>query len=299
MNEEVVEETATLIENPLDAVGSEVVQQTQEFFHLEDLKNLFTLANAAKLGVAVITILVLFGVYKFLKRLVNKKFATKLQAHTKLLLNKAITYVFYILVGMYILSCFGVNLSAVWGAAGVAGLAIGFAAQTSVSNIISGLFVLSEKALRVGDYIEVDGVSGVVDSIDLLSVMVHTLDNQMIRIPNSTIINDTFKNYNHFNTRRIMFDIPISYDSDMEKALEAIRRVPGDCKTVLETPAPVVYYDSFGNAINMKLGVWIKNSDFLACKTEVLIAIKKELCKDGIEIPFTRYDIRLVDGNRE
>ncbi|MBQ5492120.1 MAG: mechanosensitive ion channel family protein [Treponema sp.] len=301
---ETIETTEKVIEgadivSPLGTVGSEVAEQTTKFFHLDEIKQLFTVQSAAKIAVAVVTIAILFGIYKFLKRLVNKKFASKLQAHSKLLLNKAITYVFYILTGMYILSCIGVNLSAVWGAAGVAGLAIGFAAQTSVSNIISGLFVLSEKALRVGDFIEVNGVSGIVDSIDLLSVMVHTHDNQMIRIPNSAIINDTFKNYSHFKTRRMVYDIPVSYDYDMEKVMAAVKRVPSLCPTVLENPEPTVYYDGFGEAVNLKLCVWIKNSDFIQNKTEVFIAIRKELQKDGFDIPFTRYDIKLINNSAE
>ena len=304
MEEEIVEtvETAqTIVEgadiSPLDTVGSEVAEQTSKFFHIDELKQLFTLQSAAKIAVALVTIAILFGIYKFLKRLVNKKFASKLQPHSKLLLNKAITYVFYILTGMYILSCIGINLSAVWGAAGDAGLAIGFAAQKSVSNIISGLFMLGEKAMRVGDFIEVNGASGVVDSIDLLSVTVHTHDNQMIRIPNSTIINDSFKNYSHFKTRRMMYDIPISYDDDMEKVMEAVKRVPSLCSTVLEEPAPVIYYDSFGSAVNLKLGVWIKNSDFIKNKSEVLIAVRKELQKEGFDIPFNRYDIKLISDH--
>ncbi len=304
MEEEIVEtvETAqTIVEgadiSPLDTVGSEVAEQTSKFFHIDELKQLFTLQSATKIAVALVTIAILFGIYKFLKRLVNKKFASKLQPHSKLLLNKAITYVFYILTGMYVLSCIGVNLSAVWGAAGVAGLAIGFAAQTSVSNIISGLFMLGEKAMRVGDFIEVNGASGVVDSIDLLSVTVQTHDNQMIRIPNSTIINDSFKNYSHFKTRRMMYDIPISYDDDMEKVMEAVKRVPSLCSTVLEEPAPVIYYDSFGSAVNLKLGVWIKNSDFTKNKSEVLIAVRKELQKEGFDIPFNRYDIKLISDH--
>ena len=134
---------------------------------------------------------------------------------------------FYVIIVMYILSLFGINLKAIWGAAGVAGLAIGFAAQTSVSNLISGVFVLSEKAMKIGDFIQVGDVFGTVDSVGLLSVRVHTLDNQMVRIPNSSVINSNLVNFNHYDIRRFVFDMPISYDSNMEKALEVANSIPG------------------------------------------------------------------------
>ena len=138
-------------------IGTEVTEQTKSLFHIDELKDYITWNNLFKVAISIVAILVFYTLYRIIKRIIKKRVAVKMEPHNAQMLSKAISYVFYILMGMYILSLFGIDLKAIWGAAGVAGLAIGFAAQTSVSNIISGLFVVSEKTLKIGDYIEVVG----------------------------------------------------------------------------------------------------------------------------------------------
>ena len=110
-------------------------------------------------------------------------------------LAKILKYSFFVLAVIYVLGIFNIKITALLGAAGIAGVAIGFAAQTSFSNIISGFFILSEKSLKIGDYITIKDVSGTVDSIDMLSVKIKTPDNQMVRVPNETIIKDPDGSY--------------------------------------------------------------------------------------------------------
>ncbi|MBO7638027.1 MAG: mechanosensitive ion channel, partial [Treponema sp.] len=169
-------------------VTAEVAETTRSFLHIDDLQKYLTWPNLMKLIISLVTIFIFFLVYKLIRHLVNKTASKKFQPHTMIILNKLIRYIFFVLIVMYVLSLFGIDLSAVWGAAGIAGIAIGFAAQTSFSNLISGFFIMIERSMKIGDYIEVSGVSGIVDNIGLLSVSIHTLDNQLIRIPNSTII---------------------------------------------------------------------------------------------------------------
>lgn len=265
---------------------------------LKELKSFITWANFLKVLIAFISILVFYIAYKIIKKIIGKKAKEKLKPHNAMLVNKVITYAFYIVIVMYILGLFGINLKAVWGAAGIAGVAVGFAAQTSISNLISGLFVLGERALQVGDYISVAGESGVVDSVGLLSVKIHTLDNQMVRIPNSTIINSNLMNYNSYSKRRCVFEIPISYETDLTKALNAIKKVPALCPTVLTEPEPTVYYDGFGDAVNLKLAVWMERTDLIQTKNDVYINVIKVCQEDGVEIPYTHFDIRILDDKK-
>ena len=277
-----------------------VAEQTKTMLHLDELAQYFTWANLMKVVTSVVAILIFFLVYRLIKRAIKSKAVNKFEKHTVTIINKIVSYAFYILIGMYILSLFGINLSAIWGAAGVAGLAIGFAAQTTVSNLISGIFVLSEKAMKIGDFISVSGVSGIVDNVGLLSVKIHTLDNQMVRIPNSSIINSNLMNYNHFKLRRLVFEIPISYDSDMTRALEAINKVPGMCPTVLQDPAPCAFYEGFGNAVNLRLAVWFKGEDLIQTKNDVYINTVKVFNEYGdVSIPFTRYDIKIIEDDKK
>ena len=272
-----------------------VTETTKSLLHLDDLKKILTVENLIKAGTGILGLIIFYIIYRIIKSTVKKRARAKMQAHSAMLLNKLISYIFYILISMYILDLIGDDLTAIWGAAGVAGLAIGFAAQTSVSNLISGIFVLSEKAMKVGDFISVGGESGIVDSIGLLSIKIHTLDNQMIRIPNSTIINSNLMNYNHFPLRRFVFEIPIGYETDLKKALETIQKVPSMCPTVLQDPAPAVFYDGFKEAVVLKLAVWFKSSDLAQTKNDVYINVIN-LCKEaGVEIPYTYYNIRMVN----
>ncbi|MBQ0040290.1 MAG: mechanosensitive ion channel family protein [Treponema sp.] len=273
----------------------QVADQTKTMLHLDELMAYLTWGNLMKVAVAFISVLIFYVIYRIIKHIIKKQAAPRVEKHTYMLVNKFVSYVFYVIIVMYILSLFGINLKALWGAAGVAGLAIGFAAQTSVSNLISGVFVLSEKAMKIGDFIQVGDVFGTVDNVGLLSVRVHTLDNQMVRIPNSSVINSNLVNYNHYDIRRFVFEMPVSYDSNMEKALEVARSIPAKCPCVLQDPAPCAYFDGFGDAINIKIAVWFNSSDLINTKNQMYTAIVNTCREQGVEIPYTHYDIKILD----
>ena len=193
------------------------------------MKNLFTLDNLFKLINAIIILGIIFFVYKIILRAIKKIPPQKITPQRTLILNKIAKYTFFIAFGIYILNLFGVKLSAIWGAAGIAGIAIGFAAQTTISNLISGLFVVTEGALKIGDTIIVNEITGIVDSINLISVRIHTLDNRMVRIPNSTIMNTNLTNNTYHLERRMTISVSINYESDMQKALETLQKAPLLC----------------------------------------------------------------------
>lgn len=276
-----------------------VTETTKSILHLDDLKKIITVENLIKAGTGILGLIIFYILYRIIKGTIKRRTRTKMQPHSAMLLNKLISYIFYVLISMYILDLIGIDLTAIWGAAGVAGLAIGFAAQTSVSNLISGIFVLSEKAMKVGDFISVGGESGVVDSIGLLSIKIHTLDNQMIRIPNSTVVNSNLMNYNHFNLRRFVFEIPVSYEADLEKELEAIKQVPALCPTVLQDPPPAVFYDGFDTAITLKLAVWFKSPDLAQTKNDVYINTVKVCRENGLEIPYEHFDVHILGDEKK
>lgn len=275
-----------------------IVNETANVLHIDKLKKYFTTERLIKIIITLIAILIFYIIYRILKKIIKKYCSKKFTPHTVMFINKAVSYVFWIIICVNILSLFGIDLSAIWGAAGIAGLAIGFAAQTSVSNLISGMFVLGEKTLKIGDYITVGDISGTVYSVGLLSVKVSTPDNQMVRIPNSTVINSNLINYNQFSIRRLLFEIPISYESDLNKALEACRKVPSECSLVLSNPAPVIYYDGFGDAIILKMGLWFYSKNLFDVKNQVYTAVVKVFNEYGIIIPYTRYDIKIVSDEK-
>ena len=186
----------------------------------------FTPEIIAQIVKAIIGLTVFFLAYLIFNRLIKKFVFKKLKPQTATIVMKVVRYTFFVLVVIYVLEIFNINLSALFGAAGIAGVAIGFASQTSMSNVISGFFVLTDQALKVGDFITVDEVSGTVESITMLSVKVKTSDGKIVRIPNETIINAKLQNVSSYPTRRYDVVVSVSYDTDLRKALEILGTVP-------------------------------------------------------------------------
>lgn len=308
--EEAVNATQAAVANATTATAVEAAKETSEVANIVEttaqsimettspfvkwIKSLLTWDNFFKfLGVAILILILWLG-YKLIVKAVRKSHFPKFDDHKKEILIRFIKYLFYTIVVIQILGLLGINFSALWGAAGIAGVAIGFAAQTSVSNLISGLFVITEGSLKLGDLIEVDGIKGYVDSINLLSVRVHTFDNQMVRIPNSTIIDKNLMNISYHKVRRLTIGVSISYDTDMAKALEILKTAPSLCPTVLADPEPGAWFDGFGaSGINMVLAVWFDADDFLKTKNDIFIAIKKVFDEANIEIPFDQLDVKI------
>ena len=241
-------------------------------------------------GISILLVLFIYYIiYRLVRKGIRRVNNEKLSKERKEILYRLARYAFYFAVVVYILGLFGIKLSAIWGAAGIAGVAIGFAAQTSVSNLISGIFIVSEKSIKMGDTIIINGITGVVDTISLLSVRVHTYDNQMVRIPNSSIINSLLTNNSYNSYRRYLLNVSVAYEADLELAVETLKKAPSLCPTARTDPAPNVWVDSFGESgINLILAIWFDNSDFLAVKTEAFIAVKKVFDDAKIEIPYSK-----------
>jgi small-conductance mechanosensitive channel len=253
-----------------------------------------TWENIFKLIGSLFILFVIWLIFRLIAKAVRRIPEAKLPAQRAAIIVKFLRYICYVVLVLYVLGLFGINLKAIWGAAGIAGVAIGFAAQTSVSNLISGLFVLTEGSIHVGDTIIVGDVTGIVDEVKLLSVRVHTYDNQMVRIPNSTIIGSNLTNNSYHNKRRLTLKVGVDYSTDMRKALETLQKAPALCPTVLSDPAPAVWFDGFdASSINLVVAVWFKPVDFLQTKNDLYVAMKQVLDEAGISIPFNQLDVKI------
>ena len=129
----------------------------------------------------------------------------------------------------------------------------------------------------------------------MLSVKVRTPDGKIVRIPNETIINAKLQNVSSYPTRRYDVVVSVSYNTDLRKALEVLETVPAKCPSVLADPKPIVFCTSFGaSGIDLTLGVWLNNSDLLAVRNQVFVAIKETFDSAGIAIPFPQVDVHMV-----
>lgn len=287
-----IPEAVNIVEN----TAQSIMETTSPFINW--IKGFITWDNFFKfLGVALL-ITALWFLYKLIVKGIRKANFPKLKLddHKKEILIRFVKYLFYVIVAVQVLGLLGINFSALWGAAGIAGVAVGFAAQTSVSNLISGLFVITEGSLKLGDLIEIDNIEGYVEAINLLSVRIRTFDNQMVRIPNSTVIGSNLINISYHKARRLKVVVSISYDTDMEKALKILSTAPDLCPTILKDPAPAAWFESFGDSgINMILAVWFSGDNLRATKNEVFVAIKKVFDNARIEIPFNQLDVKIKE----
>lgn len=277
-------------------VSGEIANWTEAF--KEFFAEIFTIKNLFNAVGALFVLLLFWVIYKAVRHIIVRLPETKMRQSTRAIIERILRYAFYTVCVMHVLAFFGVKLTAIWGAAGVAGVAIGFAAQTSVSNIISGLFVLSEKSLKIGDLITVGDVTGIVDEVHLLSVQIHTLDNQMVRIPNSNIINTNLINTTYHPHRRMTFTVEVDYGTDLRRALDVLLTAPAQCPTVLSDPAPVVWINGWNDSgVEMVLAVWFNGADFFATKNDTFIAINNVMNKAGIVIPFERLNVCVVNDD--
>ncbi len=245
-------------------------------------------------GGVLLLFLVLIG-FKVAEIVVGKMIKGHFANQTTMLVKKAIRYTGFVVASMTLFSRLGIDLSALLGAAGIAGIAIGFAAQTSVSNIISGLFLISEKPFGIGDGVQIGDVSGLVQSIDLMSVKIQTYDNRFIRVPNETLIKSNVINVTRFPIRRFDLWVGVDYSSDLEKVKNILLEVARDNLFALDNPEPIIVFDKFdASSINIMLGVWFEKNDFINVKNTLFIDVKKRFDAEGIRIPFPQIDVHTV-----
>lgn len=237
-------------------------------------------------------------------RIVKRRFSPQ----SAMLVQKGLFYGGSAVVLVMVLQEMGFSLAAVIGAAGIAGVAIGFAAQTSLSNIISGFFLISERPFEVGDLITVSGTSGFVLSIDLLSVKLRKFDNTFVRIPNETLIKAEVTNITRFPIRRFDLTLGVAYKEDISRAIQVLKDVADKNPYSLDEPAPMIAFTGFGDSsLDIFCGVWFAKTDYLALRDSLLPAIKQRLDEEGIEIPFPHrtiytgavsepFPVRMVQG---
>ncbi|WP_367872878.1 mechanosensitive ion channel family protein [Luteolibacter sp. Populi] len=264
---------------------------------LDDLNALFWSSPALQKASRVLVILITgVPIVLLISRITAGILHRRLGQQGGDLLARIVRYAGYLLILIAILEEFGFNLGAVLGAAGIAGVAIGFASQTSLSNLISGLFIVGERPFEKGDIIEVGTFTGTVEEIGLMALTLRTFDNRSVRIPNETLVKTNVVTVTRYPIRRIDLTIGVSYNEAIDRVMKILREAAEDHPAVLDEPEPVIVFNGFGEStLNFMIGAWTTKEDVIRVKNGLPRRIKEAFDREGIEIPFPH---RVLTGNR-
>ncbi|SEH57051.1 Small-conductance mechanosensitive channel [Rheinheimera pacifica] len=251
--------------------------------------------QASHLLKATILLLAGFVVAGLASRAIGRILIKNFSQHHVVLFKRL---VYWLLLALFIASALkqlGFSLSVLLGAAGVLSVALGFASQTSASNLISGLFLIGEQPFQLGDTIKVGNTTGEVLSIDLLSVKLRTFDNLYVRIPNESLIKSEMTNLTRFPIRRFDLLIGVAYKENISQVRQVMLNVADNNPLCLDEPGPIFLFLGFGDSsLNIQFSVWAKRENFRDLRNSLQEEIKLAFDKAGIEIPFPQRTVYLA-----
>ena len=195
-----------------------------------------------------------------------------------------------------VLSTFGIETASFIAVLGAAGFAVGFALQGSLGNFAAGVLLLIFRPFKVGDVVEVAGVLGVVDEIDLFNTLMHTPDNIKVYVPNGQIYGSTIKNISAFETRRVDMVVGIGYGSSIARAEEIINELIEADERILKDPAPTVAVAELADSsVNFVVRPWTETANYWAVKFDFTRKVKEAFDANDIEIPFPQRTVWMAN----
>jgi small-conductance mechanosensitive channel len=254
----------------------------------------FDLATAALILVVGLLIARVLSVY--LRRFLKEKVAKE---HLEII-AKVVSYSIIVIAVLMVLPMLGVKLSGLLVAGGIVGLAIGFASQSIIGNLISGLFLMVERPIKIGNGVDIDGIVGIVEDIRIMSTTLRMYDGLYVRVPNQRVFTSRITNFSANVARRFQYLVGIRYSDDADKASSIIKSLIDKHPLALKNPEPQVFVDNLGdNAVNLIVRIWSPATEWYGVKMELLWRIKQALEKEGIEIAFPQQVVWFANELRK
>lgn len=258
------------------------------------------ISQALWIGLKILLAIAIYIVGKWITnwiiRLLNRAFERRnVDASLRNFLRSMIKVVMMILVILAAIQTLGINTTSFLAIFASAGLAVGMALSGTLQNFAGGVILLLLRPYRIGDYITAQGQSGTVKNIGLFSTQLSTPDNRIIYVPNSAISTSIVDNYSQPTTRRVDWNISISYGDDVDVARKAILAMLSADKRVLTEPAePVVVVAELANsAVILKARAWCANDDYWGLFWDINEKMYKQLPAEGIHFPFPQMDVHI------
>lgn len=247
----------------------------------------------------IVVAFLIFWIGKKVARFISNLFGKALEKSDSdpILVNfvKNISYFFLLMVVILTaLSHLGVNAGSLVGILAAAGLAIGLALKDSLSNFASGVMIVIFKPFKLGDLVEIAGLTGTVQEIRIFSTILGTPDNKRVIIPNGLVTSDPITNYTDQKTRRVDLAIGVGYDDDLKVAKKVILETISEHPLVLKDPAPSVLLTELADSsINFSARPWAKTEDYWTVYGELLENLKVNLEAAGCSIPYPQRDVHI------
>lgn len=251
----------------------------------------------------IVLALLIFWVGKKLAKIISNLLAKGLKKSDSdpILINfvKNLAYFFMlILVILTALGQLGVNASSLLGMMAAAGLAVGLALKDSLSNFASGVMIVIFKPFKLGDFVEIAGLTGDVKEIRIFSTILNTKDNKLIIIPNGLVTSDPIVNYTNQATRRVDMAIGVGYDDDLKMAKQVMMKAVESHDLVLKDPSPGILLTDLGDSsVNFSVRGWAKTEDYWTVYSDLLEQMKTDLEAAGCSLPYPQTDVHLHNSS--
>ena len=263
----------------------QVVVKLQEWIALYGLKVI------AALAILVIGRYVAMGVRSVVKRLLQKSLVddTLVSFVTSLSYVAMMAFIIIAAIGQL-----GVHTASFVAVLGAAGLAVGLALQGSLSNFAAGVLMIVFKPIKVGDFIEAGGTSGVVEEIGIFTTELKSPDNKKVIIPNAKVTGDNIVNYTAKDKRRVDLVAGVSYSDDLDKVRGVLEEILNEDERILQEPAPTIgVLELADSSVNFAVRPWVKTEDYWSVFFDTQERIKKRFDTEGIVIPFPQQDLHI------
>jgi small conductance mechanosensitive channel len=256
----------------------------------------YIVVHAGALVSAAIIVVVGFIAAGWIGRLFESWLSRKaMEPPVRMLLTRIVRLLIVALTLVVALGTAGMDVTALIAGIGVAGVGVGLALQGVLGNLVAGMTIIFTKPFRVGDYIEIAGVSGQVQQIELFSTMLLHTDMSRVMIPNRKLVGEILHNYGQI--RQLDMGVGVGYSTDMVSAQKIVREILAANTRVLKDPAPFVGITDLGDfSIQITVKPWTKVADYLPAQVEIYEEILNRFRANKIEIPFPQREIRLLGG---
>lgn len=253
----------------------------------------FSIHAGEKIVVAIIVFIVGKLVIKLINKLLRRILSRKeVDEGVKTFLYSLTNILLTILLVVSVIGALGVNTASFAALLASAGVAIGMALSGNLQNFAGGLIILIFKPYKVGDFIEVQNVSGTVNAIQILNTVIITTDNKVIYVPNGSLSSGTIINYSRMELRRVDFVFGVDYGTDFSYVKTVVEELISEDDRILDTPAPLIALNELADSsVNVALKVWVKNADYWGVYYDMNKNVYERFNEKGISFPFPQLTV--------